>query len=67
MLRVSTQQLSDGTSVSLLIEGMSRNKYFFQVRISHVLHPFVTHLLTLPRKLSTGTILPTLPYTVTIP
>jgi hypothetical protein len=52
LLRVSTHWQSDGTSVSILAEDMSRNKCFFQVPISyavHVLYPFVTYLLTLPR------------------
>jgi hypothetical protein len=33
----STHWQSDGTDVSMLVEDMSRNKRFFQVRISHVL------------------------------
>jgi hypothetical protein len=35
----------------VLMEDMSRNKCFSQVRISYVfvLYPFVTYLLTLPR------------------
>jgi hypothetical protein len=37
MLQVSMHRKSDGTSVSMLVEDMSRNKCFFQVRISHVL------------------------------
>jgi hypothetical protein len=38
MLRFSTQHWqSDGTSVSMLVEHMPRNKCIFQVRISHVL------------------------------
>jgi hypothetical protein len=38
MLRALTHWESDGTSVSELVEDMSRNKcFFFQVRISHVL------------------------------
>jgi hypothetical protein len=37
MLRASTHWLRDGTSVSMLVEDMSRNKCFFQIRISHVL------------------------------
>jgi hypothetical protein len=37
-----------GTSVSVLVEDMLRNKWSFHVRISHVLHPFVTYLLSLP-------------------
>jgi hypothetical protein len=38
------------SSVSMLVEDMSRNKWFFQARISHVLrlYPFVNHLLTTP-------------------
>jgi hypothetical protein len=32
----------------MLVEDMSRNKCIFQVRISHVLYPFVAYLLTLP-------------------
>jgi hypothetical protein len=36
-LRVSTHWQSDGTCVSQLVD-MSRNKCFFQFRISHVLH-----------------------------
>jgi hypothetical protein len=48
MLRVSTQWQSDGTSVSMLVEGMSRNKCFVHVRISTVLHQSVSCLLTLP-------------------
>jgi hypothetical protein len=43
MLRVSTHWESDGASVSVLVEDMSRNKCVFQDRISHV-----TYLLTLP-------------------
>jgi outer membrane lipoprotein-sorting protein len=35
--RASIQWQSDGTSVSMLVEDMSRNKCLFQVRISHVL------------------------------
>jgi hypothetical protein len=41
MLRVSTHWQSDGTSVSVLVEDMSRNKCFFQVLISHVLRFFI--------------------------
>jgi hypothetical protein len=37
ILRGSAHWWSDGTSVSMLVEDVSRNKYFFQVRISHVL------------------------------
>jgi hypothetical protein len=37
MLRVSTHWQSAGTSVSMFLGDLSRNKYFFQVRISHVL------------------------------
>jgi hypothetical protein len=44
---------SDGTSVWMFVEDMSRNNFFFfRVRISHILgfiYPFVTYLLTLPR------------------
>jgi hypothetical protein len=42
---------SDGTSVSVLVEDMSRNKYFprFEYHMFYVLYPFVTYLLTLPR------------------
>jgi hypothetical protein len=36
LLRVLTYRYSDGTSVSVLVEDMSRNKCFFQVGISHV-------------------------------
>jgi hypothetical protein len=49
MLWVSMHWQSDGTSVLMLVEDMSRNTLFFQVRIPHVLYPFVTYLLTLPR------------------
>jgi hypothetical protein len=37
MLRVSTRWYSDGTSVSALVEDISRNKWFSQIRISYVL------------------------------
>jgi hypothetical protein len=37
MLQVSTHWQSDGTSVSMLAEDMSRNKCFFQVRKSNAL------------------------------
>jgi hypothetical protein len=37
VFRVSTHWESDGTSVSKLVDDMSRKKCFFQVRISHVL------------------------------
>jgi hypothetical protein len=37
ILRVSTLWQSGGTSVPKLVEDMSRNKCFFQVRILHVL------------------------------
>jgi hypothetical protein len=37
------------TGKAMLVEDMSRNKCFSQVQISHVLHPFETSLLTLPR------------------
>jgi hypothetical protein len=47
MLRVLLHWQSDGTSVSMLVEDMSRNKCFFHVGILHVLYPFVTYLLTL--------------------
>jgi hypothetical protein len=51
-LRVSTQWSNDGTSVSMLVEDMSRNKCFFFSRFEYhmfyVLDPFVTYLLTLP-------------------
>jgi hypothetical protein len=33
MLRVSMHCLSDGTSLSILVEDMSRSKCFFQVRL----------------------------------
>jgi hypothetical protein len=48
MLRVSTHWWSDGTSVSMLEEDMSRYKcFFFQVRISHVLRfMFICDLYT---------------------
>jgi hypothetical protein len=36
-LRVSTRWKRDGTSVSMLVGDMSRNSWFFQVRISNVL------------------------------
>jgi hypothetical protein len=36
MLQVLTHCYSDGTSVSMLVEDMSRNKCFSQVQISHV-------------------------------
>jgi hypothetical protein len=38
VLRASTHWWSDGTSISMLVEDMSRNARYFQVRISHVLH-----------------------------
>jgi hypothetical protein len=38
-----------GTSVSMLVEDMSRNKCFSQVRTSHVLRFILTYLLILPR------------------
>jgi hypothetical protein len=31
-----------------VVEDIARNKSFFRVRISHVLYPFVTYLLTFP-------------------
>jgi hypothetical protein len=37
MLRVSTHWLSNGASLSMLVEDMLRNKCFFQVSILHVL------------------------------
>jgi hypothetical protein len=37
VLRVSTHWESDGISVSVWVEDVSRNKCFFQVRILHVL------------------------------
>jgi hypothetical protein len=40
----------DGTSVSILVENMSRNFFFrFVCRMFYVLYPFVTYLLTFPR------------------
>jgi hypothetical protein len=44
MLRVTTHWQSDGTSVSTLVEDMSRIKCLSQVRVSHVLpvYPSVT-------------------------
>jgi hypothetical protein len=42
MLRIPTHWLSDGTSVSMLVEDMSRNKCFSQVRISRYM--FHIHL-----------------------
>jgi hypothetical protein len=48
MLWVSMHWYSGGTSVSMLVEDMSRNKYFSQVQISYVLYPFLTYLLTPP-------------------
>jgi hypothetical protein len=38
MLRVSKQWQSYGTNISMSMDDMSRNKWFLQVRISHVLH-----------------------------
>jgi hypothetical protein len=40
-----------GKAMGQVVEDMSRNKCFSQVRISYVLYPFVTYLLTLPRSL----------------
>jgi hypothetical protein len=37
MLRVSTHYKCDGTSLSMLVEDISRNKCFFHIQISHVL------------------------------
>jgi hypothetical protein len=37
MLQVSMHWKSDGTSVSILVEDMSRNKCFFQFLTSHIL------------------------------
>jgi hypothetical protein len=47
---ISTHWWSNEASVSMLVEDMSRNKYFFQVGISHALCFIfiVTYLLTLP-------------------
>jgi hypothetical protein len=47
--RVSTHWQSDGASVSMLAEDMSRNKGFstFDYHIFYVLYTFVTYLLTL--------------------
>jgi hypothetical protein len=38
----------DGTSISMMVEDMSRNKCFsrFEYHMFHVLYPFVTYLLT---------------------
>jgi hypothetical protein len=51
MLRVSTHLYSDGTSVSMLVDGMSRNKIIstFEYPMFYVLYQFVTSLLTFPR------------------
>jgi hypothetical protein len=52
MLAGSTHWYSNGTSVSMLVEDMSRNKFFFsrfEYDMFCVLYPFVTYLLTLPR------------------
>jgi hypothetical protein len=38
VLRVLMLWYSNGISMSVLVEDISRNKCFFQVRISHVLH-----------------------------
>jgi hypothetical protein len=47
VLRVSTHWQSDGTSVSMFVKDMSRNKCFSQVRISHVLlFRFICDLFT---------------------
>jgi hypothetical protein len=49
-----------GTSVSVLVEDMARNKCFipgFEFHMFYVLYPFVTYLLTLPRILTTMTVL----------
>jgi hypothetical protein len=51
VLCVSTHWQSDGTSVSVLVEDMSRNKCFFrfEYHVFYVLYQFVTYLLTLRR------------------
>ena len=47
VLRVSTYSQSDGTSVSVFEEAMSRDKRFSKVRISNVLHSMsICDLLT---------------------
>jgi hypothetical protein len=43
MLQILTHWYSDGTSVSVMVEDMSRNKCFF----FYVLYPFMTCLLAL--------------------
>jgi hypothetical protein len=51
VLQVSTLWKSDGTSVSVLVEDVSRNKCFFprfEYHMIYVLYPFVTCLLILP-------------------
>jgi hypothetical protein len=56
MMRVSMHLSSDGTRVSMLV-AISRNKCFFQVRMTmfHVLYPSVIYLLILPRIYSIST------------
>jgi hypothetical protein len=48
VLRVSTNWKSNWTSVSMLVEDLSRNKVFSRIkyRMFCVLYPFVTYLLT---------------------
>jgi hypothetical protein len=53
-LLVSMHLQSYETSVSMLVEDMSRSKCSFQFRISHVLYPFVIYLLTLTRRREDG-------------
>jgi hypothetical protein len=47
MLRISMHWWSEVKSVSVLVEDLSRNKYFLQVRISHIhLCYFCTNIAT---------------------
>jgi hypothetical protein len=51
LLQVSTHWQIDGTSLSVLVEDMSRNNVFwrFEYHMFYVLYPFVIYLLTVPR------------------
>jgi hypothetical protein len=51
ILRVSTHWQSEGTSISTLVEALSRNKCFsrLEYHIFYVLNLFVAYLLSLTR------------------